>query len=162
MGGVYEACAESDSERTVAGVRKHLRRFLRKVLQMILTRYQPTDFAGVCRQVTPLSMDDLKNAGNWDVLLQTGVVTSKDTPLTISGLRFSRIFPRHLLYCGSSGRVELIDETRAAAIIREATYVAWRNPQNEQKPIYRDTDGGENMGNPSQKTAQPAVRSEHK
>lgn len=146
----------------MTSVQKHLGRVLRKLPNMILARYQPTNFATTDEIATPLNMVDLKNASNWEALLSAGVVTAKDTPLTISGLRFSRIFPRHLLYCGPSGRVELIDESRAVTIIAEATYVAWRGLQSERKPSNSSADSIEVASTLERKTQQPVVEHDHK
>jgi hypothetical protein len=109
----------------VMRARSILRRFLGNAVSVVLRRgmFESTGE----RPIGSLSVSDLKLACNWEELLAAGAVSEKDSPLSVAGLRFSRLFPDHFLIVRDA-RTEPLDLDSAAREVRRHALARLSNP----------------------------------
>lgn len=67
-----------------------------------------------------MTLAEFEQLCNWEAMRRTGVVGPEETPLSITGLRTSRLFPRHLLHRGEHGRTVLFTAVQARGVVAAA------------------------------------------
>jgi hypothetical protein len=73
----------------------------------------------VNREPAELTLVDVETACGWKRLQLDGLAPLDTNPLEVTGLRFSRLFPRQLLWRHEDGKVVVVDLVQATTLVHE-------------------------------------------
>jgi hypothetical protein len=94
-----------------------IRRLTEQVGELVLRAYRPLRFETRSTE-SPLTLQELADRSGWTDAQRSGLVEDGENLLEVTGLRTSRLFPRHLLHRNPAGRTVLLTEAAAAGLVR--------------------------------------------
>lgn len=97
--------------------KQRIRRLAATIGELVLCAYRPLRFETMAAE-PPLTLQELAERSGWTDAVQSGLVEKEENLLEVTGLRTSRLFPRHLLHRNADGRTVLLTEAAAAGLIR--------------------------------------------
>jgi hypothetical protein len=97
--------------------KQRIRRFTGQLGELVLRAYRPLRFETRTAE-SPLTLQELAERSGWTDATRSGLVADGENLLEVTGLRTSRLFPRHLLHRNADGRTVLLTEAAAVGLIR--------------------------------------------
>jgi len=128
--------AEKAHAAQSVAVTRTRRTFLQRVTERAMAAWKPLSFSQRPDDEQPLTLAEFEQLCNWETMRRAGIVGAEETPLSVSGLRTSRLFPRHLLHRGEHGRTVLLTAAQArgmvaAVLLRRGTAAIVRDSRTE-------------------------------
>jgi hypothetical protein len=84
--------------------------------EALLAAYRPLRFSKE-GALEALTLAEFESLCDWESMRRSGMAGPEETPLSVAGLRTSRLFPRHLLHRAEHGRTVLLTPGQARGVV---------------------------------------------